>query len=151
MMFDVDWTGARSVRFREPFLKTLERQFSRAVPEGKGKRVTVAFVSSLKMRTMNRIYRGFDRATDVLSFSALEGDVIPGSDDAFVGDIMICLPYVRASAKEQHVAFIEELVRMFVHGAMHCLGYDHMNEKDAAKMMPLQESIIRNVMKSYVA
>lgn len=151
MTFEVDWTGARSVRFPKTFLATLERIFSRSVPEGKGKHVAVSFVSSLKIRTMNRIYRGFDRATDVLSFSALEGERIPGADDAMAGDVVICLPYVRASAKEQKVSFAEELVRMFVHGAMHCLGYDHMNERDAAKMMPLQEQIIAKAMKSYVA
>ena len=104
--------------------------------------VSVIFVSSPKMRVMNRTYRGFDRPTDVLSFSALEGERMPDADDSFAGDIVICLPYVRASAKEQGVPLYEEVMRMFVHGAMHCVGYDHLNERDAKKMFPLQEKIV---------
>jgi probable rRNA maturation factor len=151
MVFEVDWSGARAMRFEEKFQHNLERIFSRSVPAGKGKRASVSFISSLKMRNLNRMCRGFDRPTDVLSFAAQEGEHIPGADESFAGDIVICLPYVRTSAKEQNVSFAEELVRMFVHGAMHCLGYDHMNPRDAKKMLPLQEEMIKLIMRTYVS
>lgn len=147
MKFEINWARARSIKFNGKLLSALQREFSRAIPEAKGKNVSISFVSQAKMRELNKSYRGIGRATDVLSFSALEGEKMPSVDHSFVGDIVICPPYVRASAKKQKVPFAEELLRMFVHGAMHCLEFDHATKREEAKMIPLQESIIHNVLK----
>jgi len=148
MFFDINWANARTLKFSESFLRALELLLIRNVPGAKGKHVSVSFVSAQKIKNLNRIYRKKNRPTDVLSFAALEGERFPG-DANFAGDVVICLAYVRASAKKQKVDFSEEVVRMFVHGAMHCLGYDHMKPEDEKRMFPLQEKIITEAMKKY--
>ncbi len=106
--------------------------------------VSVHLVGETEMQTLNRVHRGFDRPTDVLSFSALEGERV-GPDNPDIGDIFLCIPYIRAQAKRVGVQYREECIRMLIHGVLHALGYDHGNKRDAAEMFGLQEKFLTQV------
>ncbi len=71
------------------------------------------------MRRLNRVYKGLDRATDVLCFS------LTGPNGAVVGDVYVCASAARQEAKTRRIPVREELVRLVVHGTLHVLGYDH--------------------------
>ncbi len=92
------------------------------------------------MRIFNGLYRGVDRATDVLSFplsdSAVTADKVKGFDRPFpLGDIVICVPKALSQAKEYGIPFREELRRLLVHGLLHLAGYDHeLNAYQKMKM-----------------
>ena len=97
------------------------------------------------MRRLNRVWRGKDRTTDVLSFE--EGSPWPAAKGTlpFLGDIIVSIPQVRRQAKDQKRPFRKEFALMLVHGALHLLGYDHMTKKDEAEMFPIQERVLRKL------
>lgn len=85
---------------------------------GRGE-VTVTFVGPAGMRVLNRVWKGHDRPTDVLSFTLRP----PGGGIA--ADVYICAALARAAARELGIAPAEEIARLVIHGTLHALGYDH--------------------------
>jgi len=106
--------------------------------------VSVQLVGTKRMQSLNYRYRGKDKVTDVLAFSAFEGKKIVKKNSDF-GDIFICLPQVKKQAKEYVVSFKEEFIRMLVHGLLHLLGYDHVKKTQAIKMFSLQEKLVKKL------
>ncbi len=100
--------------------------------------VSVHAVGEKRMRTLNRLFRGLDRPTDVLSFPISD---TPNKDDIDAGDIFICPTYIEKQAKRFNVPFQEEIDRMLIHGILHLRGYDHVTKAQAKKMFALQEVI----------
>jgi probable rRNA maturation factor len=86
--------------------------------------VTIAFVGDARMRTLNRTWRGVDKATDVLSF--------PAGERQHLGDIVIATGVAARQAREAgHDESTEHRV-LALHGLLHLAGYDH--ERDAGEM-----------------
>lgn len=104
--------------------------------------ISVHLIGDYKMKRLNAVHRGKDKTTDVLSFSALEGDQVYGAESE-VGDIFISVPQILRQAKQYKVSPKEEMIRMLVHGVLHLLGYDHVKEKDATHMFALQEEMVK--------
>ncbi len=102
--------------------------------------ISVHCVGEAKMKTLNRLFRGIDRPTDVLSFPTEEQKMVEKNVDA--GDIFLCPTYIKKQAKRFDVPFKEEFARMLVHGVLHLRGYNHVTKKQAATMFALQESIL---------
>lgn len=109
----------------------------------KGQCISIHLIGDYKMRNLNRVYRGKDRTTDVLSFSAQEGEMI--FDEHDLGDLFISIPQIRRQAKRFDISFAEECTRMLVHGTLHLLGYDHIKKADAKVMFALQEMIVEEL------
>lgn len=105
--------------------------------------LSIHFVGDKKMTELNKKYRGKNKTTDVLSFALQEGELFGDKND--LGDIFICIAQVKRQAKEYKISFEEEFYRMTIHGILHVLGYDHMEENDAKKMFSRQEKLLQNV------
>ena len=104
--------------------------------------ISVTFVRSRTIHTINRDYRGIDRPTDVISF-AIQDDLEDFEEEnEDLGDIFINIDYARKQAKEYGHSYEREICFLFTHGLLHCLGYDHMEEKDAEVMFKLQDEIL---------
>lgn len=104
--------------------------------------VSVAFVGDETMRKMNRDYRGFNKPTDVLSFSEeIE------SRKEFLGEIIIDYAQIKRQAKEFSDSVEEELIFIFVHGLYHLLGYEDATEAGKKKMDRLTKKFISNLEK----
>ena len=103
----------------------------------------VIIVNEEKIHDLNREYRGIDRVTDVISF-ALEDDKSFNIEDyRMLGDIYICLNKVKEQANEYGHSFKRELSFLAIHGLLHLLGYDHMNEEDEKVMFDKQEEVLK--------
>ncbi|MBO4479502.1 MAG: rRNA maturation RNase YbeY [Clostridia bacterium] len=114
----------------------------------------LSFVGRERIRALNASLRGVDRVTDVLSFPTIEKvvlplkkgnypfDVDPDSGKVYLGSIVIC----RARAKEQSVEYGHSLERelsyLTVHGVLHLLSFDHIEERDKVKMRAAEEKIL---------
>jgi len=97
----------------------------------------------ITIRRINREYRHIDRVTDVISFALLdEGDSWSFDERVELGDIFINRKRVFEQAEEYGHSVKREFVFLFVHGLLHLLGYDHMNEEDEKRMFALQKKII---------
>ena len=104
--------------------------------------ISVTFVRSRTIHAINRDYRGIDRPTDVISF-AIQDDLEDFEEEnKDLGDIFINIDYARKQAKEYGHSYEREICFLFTHGLLHCLGYDHMEEKDAEVMFKLQDEIL---------
>lgn len=112
--------------------------------------VSVSFVTNEKIREINREYREKDQPTDVISFAMEEpgeGEtVIPDSGGPRVlGDIIISLDRTREQAADYGHSFERELGFLAVHGFLHLVGYDHLNESDERKMFAKQDVILSSL------
>lgn len=110
--------------------------------------ISVTLVDNEYIHEINRNYRHIDRPTDVISFAFLDDN--PNRDKLFQSKEMVVLGEIYISidkAKEQALAYDHSLERelsfLFVHGLLHLLGYDHMNENDEKIMFALQEEILK--------
>ena len=98
------------------------------------------------IRKINREYRNIDAVTDVISFALLDSeDAIEYEDRVELGDIFINRNRVLSQAEEYGHSVKREFVFLFVHGLLHLLGYDHMNEEEEKIMFDLQKKIVKDL------
>jgi rRNA maturation RNase YbeY len=105
--------------------------------------LSIAMVDSELIRQMNADYRGIDRATDVLSFSAIEdeNDQIFADQPLALGDILICPEVVDRIDYGAEFDFEQKLEVIVIHGILHLLGYDHEQTADALQMEALEDEL----------
>jgi probable rRNA maturation factor len=104
--------------------------------------VSVRLVDNEEMTQLNAKYRGKKGPTNVLSFPA---DLPPELELPLLGDIVICAPVVAAEAAQQGKNTTAHWAHMTVHGTLHLLGYDHIEEDDAETMEALESAILRQL------
>ena len=103
----------------------------------------VIFVDSDKIKELNKTYRNIDRETDVISFALEDGEAnINFEFGRLLGDIYICVPKMKAQAKEYGHSIAREMGFLTVHGLLHLLGYDHMSKEEEKIMFAKQEEIL---------
>jgi probable rRNA maturation factor len=112
--------------------------------------ISLVFVDNAGIQELNKTYRGQDKPTDVLSFALLETteDEIPIVDEEeeiLLGDIIISLEKALHQAKEYGHSIEREIAYLMVHGLLHLLGYDHMNEEDKVIMRNREEELLEAV------
>ncbi len=107
--------------------------------------IGVVLTDDAEIRSLNRSFRNIDSTTDVLSFPAKEGEEIEDIPDSLLGDIAISCPRAFLQAEEYGHSPDREFAFLAVHGTLHILGYDHLNEEDAKKMFALQEIILNDM------
>lgn len=101
--------------------------------------LAIRIVDADEGRALNRDYRGKDYATNVLSFPA---ELPPGLKLPLIGDLAICAPVVQREAAEQGKAARDHWAHLTVHGVLHLLGYDHIDDTDAHVMEALEIRIL---------
>ena len=107
--------------------------------------VCVLITDAEEIQRLNASYRHIDRVTDVLTFPAWEGDSILCPPDGYLGDIAICLERAQEQAEEYGHSLERELAFLSVHGALHLLGYDHIQPDDEQKMLAMQDEILNEL------
>ena len=104
----------------------------------------IIFVDSDTIHEINRNYRHVDRVTDVISF-ALEDNETITLDHRVLGDIYICVERAEEQAKEYGHSFLRELAFLSIHGLLHLLGYDHMEDEEKKRMRKREEEILESL------
>ena len=107
--------------------------------------VGVLLTSEQEIRRLNREYRNIDRVTDVLSFPAWEGEQIAAPPDGYLGDIAICMARAAEQAQTYGHSLERETAFLAVHGTLHLLGFDHMNESEERIMRGQQKEIMEEM------
>ena len=128
-----------------------------------GAEVSLLITGDETVRELNAEYRGLDETTDVLSFSAdhpghWEGDgdgpEQPARDEGFVlppgipqplGEIIVSLPQARRQAVDHGVSPVSELAHLVVHGALHLVGYDHVEPEETAQMQAREREALESL------
>ncbi len=121
--------------------------------------ISIILVDNTQIQSINKEYRKIDSPTDVLSFPMIEYDkpgTIPHDEaclevdydtgDILLGDIAISLEKAYEQSKEYGHSFEREVAFLTLHGMLHLLGYDHIEENDRALMRQKEEEIL-NILK----
>ncbi len=112
--------------------------------ESQSATIGLRFVSSKKIRQLNRRYASNDFATDVLSFQYNSND-----QAEILGDIAVCEDIAKVQASEHNQDLSSELSLLVIHGALHLLGYDHQDNQQIASLDRLQGDIMKTLNYEY--
>jgi len=93
----------------------------------KTENLSLAFVDKAEMKKLNKKFRKKNKSTDVLSFLL--------NEKSCLGEIVICPEVVAENAEKYGNTFKKEALKVFIHGILHLLGYDHENSKEEAEIM----------------
>ena len=108
--------------------------------------LSVTFVDKDEIQNINKIYKDKDKVTDVISFALEEDEPDIEFNELDIprvlGDIIICTDVAKEQAENYGHSFERELVFLALHGFLHLLGYDHMNEEDEKEMFGRQDDIL---------
>ena len=105
------------------------------LPFQKEAEVTIRLVDEAESNQLNLTYRGKDKPTNVLSFPF---ECPPGIELPLLGDLIICRQVVEREAGEQNKPLLAHWAHMVVHGSLHLLGYDHIDDEEAEEMEALE-------------
>ncbi|MBK4783704.1 rRNA maturation RNase YbeY [Pantoea sp. Cy-640] len=118
------------------FQRWLEAAVTPFQPESE---VTIRLVDEAESHELNLTYRGKDKPTNVLSFPF---EAPPGIELPLLGDLIICRQVVEQEAAEQGKSPEAHWAHMVVHGTLHLLGYDHIEDEEAEEMEALETEIM---------
>ena len=109
--------------------------------------ISVTFVDMEEIHELNKLHRGVDKPTDVLSFPQFEDvcEEAPEEGEICLGDVVICREKAAEQAEEFGHSFEREILYLFVHSVLHLLGYDHMEEGEKKVMRAREEKIMEHI------
>ena len=128
------------------FSKKLKK-ISKIVKFFKGKNVTftILLTNSSNMRKLNKKFRNHNKSTDVLSFPffSLNSLKLTKQKNFYIGDIATSYEIINSYSKKNN--FIYEFDKVWVHGLLHLLGYDHVKDQDYYKMNKVEKRILNSI------
>ena len=131
----------RAGRKGVPIARSFERWVRAALATRRRSRteINIALLGELDARELNRIFRGKDYATNVLSFPY---ESVRGERSAMLGDLAICPAVVAREAREQGKPIRDHFAHLTVHGTLHLIGYDHEHVRDAEHMEAIERRVL---------
>ena len=106
--------------------------------------LSIALVDDATIADMNARYRGESRATDVLSFSLVEGEYADHGGN-LLGDVVISVEAAARHARRAHRGLDAEVARLLIHGTLHLLGHDHETDDEARTMRAEERRLWRAI------
>jgi len=102
--------------------------------------LSVVIGDDMLLKKLNYKYRSIDTTTDVLSFPS--GELDPDTNMTYLGDVVISLPRAEYQASTGSHPLVDELQLLVVHGTLHLLGYDHLEQADKKNMQAAQDKVL---------
>jgi probable rRNA maturation factor len=106
-----------------------------------GTELAIVLTDDSAIRQLNRLWRGVDAATNVLSFPSKQ----TADEPAHLGDIVLAYETIALEASAEGKPFAHHLAHLVVHGFLHLIGYDHENDVDAEAMEQTERKILRHL------
>ncbi len=123
-----------------PNAEQLHLWVSQALPKDKqDSEITIRIVEQEESQALNSAYRQKDKPTNVLSFPSDLPDFI---EEPYLGDLVVCADVVAREACEQQKENEAHWAHMIIHGTLHLLGYDHINDSDAEIMESHEKTLL---------
>jgi probable rRNA maturation factor len=111
--------------------------------------IAIRLTSDEAVQTLNRDYRGKDKATNVLSFPMLSADALDDIDAApgevLLGDIVLARGVCAAEAEARGISLTAHATHLIVHGVLHLLGFDHIEDDEATMMEAIERVVLRDL------
>ena len=107
--------------------------------------LTLLLSNNKKIKILNKKFRNKNKHTDVLSFPFDQEKQM--SKEVYLGDIIISFNYINKPKNLTNKVFKEKTIKIFIHGFLHLLGYDHIKNKDYEKMFIKEQKIFNSLKK----
>ena len=108
---------------------------------------TLLLSNNKNVKKLNKYFRNKNKSTDILSFPI--NKKIKISKNTYLGDIIISYNYLDKPKSQDLKSFKEKLIKIFIHGFLHLLGFNHIKNKDYSKMLR-EENLLYNSIKSKI-
>ena len=143
-VFSEDRAWAKRLKNKELFFKKVCRAFPKKY-KFINKKISLSLLLSnnKNIKKLNKDFRNKNKATDILSFPFNKNLKI--SKQAYIGDIIISYNFINKPIKQNFKIFEKKLIKIFIHGFVHLLGFDHVKNNDYIKMLRVEEQIYQTV------
>lgn len=141
-----DISGAESVPAAVDIEQWVRQVFNHQLDANELPEVNIQVMDEAGISELNKTYRHKSGPTNVLSFPFEAPPGLPAEEaEALLGDIVICAQVVSREAADQHKDLQAHWAHMVVHGVLHLLGYDHLNDEEAETMENLEVQILNEL------
>ena len=129
------------------YLKKEANKIKNLIPKVKNKKVSfsVLLTGNENIKKLNKQFRNKNKPTDILSFPINKKNKL--KNNSYLGDIIISFNYMNKPKKQKFKIFKNKVIKTFIHGFLHLLGFDHLVLKDYKKMLKEEEKIYQSVIK----
>tara|TARA_B100000029_G_scaffold452078_1_gene477064 strand:- start:43 stop:495 length:453 start_codon:yes stop_codon:yes gene_type:complete len=136
----------KKIKSPEKYFNPKLKKISKIIKFFKNKNITftILLTNSLNMKKLNKKFRNRNKATDILSFPSFTPKSLKlvKNKKIYIGDLAACYEIVNSRSKKN---FLEEFDRIWVHGLLHLIGYDHIKDKDFSKMEKMERRILNSI------
>ena len=147
-VFSEEKAWSKKIKKKEIFFKKICRAFPKKYKFlNKKINLTLLLSNNQNIKKLNKNFRKKNKSTDILSFPSSER--IKTSKKIYIGDIIISYNFINKPKSQQIINFKKKLVKTFIHGFLHLLGFDHIKDKDYKKMLK-EEKLIYNTIKKKI-
>ena len=143
-VFSEEKAWSKKLQKKELFFKEICNSFPRKY-QFPNKKITLTLLLSNNrcIKRLNKNFRNKNKPTDILSFPFSKKKLI--SKKIYIGDIIISYDFMNKPKSQNIKDFKEKVVKTFIHGFLHLLGFDHIKDKDYKKMLSEEERIYKSV------
>ena len=147
-VFSEEKAWSKRLRNKEIFFKKICKLFPKKYKFLKKKvSLTLLLSNNKNIKKLNKVFRKKNKSTDILSFPL--DKKIKISKNTYLGDIIISYNYLDKPKSQDLKLFKEKVIKTFIHGFLHLLGFDHTKDKDYSKMLK-EENLIYNHVNSKI-
>ena len=136
----------RKIRYPKRYFNPKLKKISKIIKFFKVKNITftILLTNSLNMKKLNKKFRNCNKSTDVLSFPfhSLNNLKMIGQKKFYIGDIAASYEIINSRSKKNN--FVSEFDKVWVHGLLHLIGYNHIKNKDYFKMNKIEKRILNS-------
>lgn len=136
---------SKKIKKKELFFREICNFFPRKY-RFPNKKITLSLLLSNNkfIKKLNKNFRNKNKSTDILSFPLAKKTKI--SKKTYIGDIIISYNFMNKPKSQNIKNFKKKVIKTFIHGYLHLLGFDHIKDKDYKKMLSEEEKIYKSVM-----
>ena len=145
-VFSEEKAWSKRLKNKDIFFKKICKAFPKKY-KFLNKKVTFTLLLSnnKNIKKLNKLFRNKNKSTDILSFPSNKKFKL--SKQTYLGDIIISFNYMDKPKKQKVKIFKHKVIKTFIHGFLHLLGFDHVTLKDYKKMIIEEEKIYQSVIK----
>ena len=143
-VFSEEKAWSKRLKNKDIFFKKICKAFPKKYKfQNKKITLTVLLSNNKNIKKLNKVFRKKNKSTDILSFPLYKKIKI--SKNTYLGDIIISYNYLDKPRSQNLKSFKEKVTKLFIHGFLHLLGFDHKKNKDYSKMLKEEDLLFKSV------
>ena len=147
-VFSEERAWSKRLKKKEIFFKKICRSFPNKYKfHNKNMRISLMLSNNKNIKRLNKYFRNKNKSTDILSFPF--NKKIKISKNTYIGDIIISYNFIDKPKSQKLKLFEDKLIKIFIHGFLHLLGFDHSKNKNYNEMLKEEKFIYESVISKF--